>query len=216
MSPYVVKVLAAADYKRLAYTHQEHVSIRELSKLNPDAGKVPVVRFDGQAVFDSTLILRRFDRVQSTPSLLSEDPTIAAQQRLLEDWSDEAFYWYNQALRWSVKNERRTIKQNSRFVPVPLRFLARPLLRRLVGKQPNAQGLGRLPYDMLVTELAERLDDLTTLQGPRNTSTLVNQVSRISQSTAYSKRAATGLPPISLNKYLGAPRWSIGTSAYRT
>jgi hypothetical protein len=48
VSPFVVKIIAAADYKRIAYTHREHVSIRELSKLNPVTGKVPVVLFDGE------------------------------------------------------------------------------------------------------------------------------------------------------------------------
>lgn len=165
VSPFVVKVLAAADYKRLAYTHQEHVSIRELSKLNPGIGKVPVVRFEGEVVYDSMLILRRFDQVQPSPALVSEDATTAAWQRMLEDWSDESFYWYNQALRWSPKNEQRTIAQNSRFVPALVRPFAKPLLRRLVGKQSQAQGLGRLPYDMLLAEFGERLDDLAALLG---------------------------------------------------
>lgn len=165
MSPFVVKVIAAADYKRLSYTHHEDVSIRELSRLNPATGKVPVAVFDGEVVFDSTSILRRFDEVQPTPALLSEDATIAAQQRMLEDWSDESFYWYNQALRWSTQNEQRTIVQNSRFVPAPVRAFAKPLLRRLVGKQPKAQGLGRLPYDVLIAEVGERLDDLVLLLG---------------------------------------------------
>ena len=49
----------AADYKGLLYTHQEHVRIRQLSKLKPGAAKVPVVRFDGEIVFDSTLIKMR-------------------------------------------------------------------------------------------------------------------------------------------------------------
>ena len=165
VSPFVVKVLAAADYKRLSYTHREHVSIRELGRLNPVTGKVPLVVLDGEVVFDSTLILRRFDQVQPTPALLSEDTTIAAQQRMLEDWSDESFYWYNQALRWSPENEHRTIAQNSRFVPAPVRLFARPILRRLVGGQPKAQGLGRLPYDVLIAELGARFDDLVRLLG---------------------------------------------------
>jgi len=111
------------------------------------------------------LILRRFDQLQPTPALLSEDATIAAQQRMLEDWSDESFYWYNQALRWSPENEHRTIAQNSRFVPAPVRPFAKPLLRRLVERQPRAQGLGRLPHDMLIAEVGERLDDLVRLLG---------------------------------------------------
>ena len=49
----------AADYKGIWYTHREHVSLRQLSKLNPGTGKVPVVRSDGEVVFDSTLIQMR-------------------------------------------------------------------------------------------------------------------------------------------------------------
>ncbi len=101
VSPFVVKILAEADYKGFLYTHTEQVSIRELGKLSPQTGKVPIVRFDGETTYDSTLILRRFDLVQPSPALFSEDPKVAAQQRMLEDWSDESFYWYNQALRWS-------------------------------------------------------------------------------------------------------------------
>ena len=85
VSPFVVKVIAAADYKRLSYTHQEHVSIRELSKLNPATGKVPVVRVGGEIVYDSTLILRRLDQLQPAPTFVSDDVVIAAKQRMLED-----------------------------------------------------------------------------------------------------------------------------------
>ena len=165
VSPFVVKILAAADYKRLAYTHTEQVSIRELKKYNPATRKVPIVLFDGAAVYDSTVILRRFDHGHPSPALLSDDANIAAQQRLLEDWSDEAFYWSMMAFRWHPKNEPRTIAQNSRFVPAPVRLFAKPLLRRLVGNLAKAQGMGRLPYDMLITELGHRLDDLVLLLG---------------------------------------------------
>ncbi len=165
VSPFVIKVLAAADYKSLNYTHQEHVSIRELSKLNPITGKVPVVRINGEVVYDSTLILSRFDLEKPQPALLSADEEVAAKQRMLEDWSDESFYWYNQAIRWAPKNENRTIQQNSRFVPAVVRPFAKPLLRSLVGKQPKAQGLGRLTYTDLLSEFEKRLEDLEVQLG---------------------------------------------------
>ena len=41
VSPFAVKIIAAADCKRLSHTHREDVSIRELSKLNPATGKMP-------------------------------------------------------------------------------------------------------------------------------------------------------------------------------
>jgi glutathione S-transferase len=128
-------------------------------------GKVPIVRIDGEVVYDSTLILNRFDLEQADPALLSEDKEVAAKQRMLEEWSDESFYWYNQAIRWAPKNENRTIQQNSRFVPTIVRPFAKPLLRSLVGKQPKAQGLGRLPYDALLSEFDKRLADLEMFLG---------------------------------------------------
>lgn len=163
VSPFVVKTLAAADYKGLAYDHAEYVSIRELGQYNSTTGKVPVALFDGEAVYDSTLILRRFDEIHPDRPLVSSDPTVAGQQRILEDWADESLYWNVQAFRWHAKNEHRTIAQNARFVPAPLRMFAKPMLRRLVGRQPRAQGMGRLPYQMLVRELGVRLDDLVLL-----------------------------------------------------
>jgi len=124
-----------------------------------------VLRGTGEITFDSTLILRRFDTVQPDPPLFSEDPLVKTRQRMLEDWSDESFYWYNLALRWCPVNEARTIAQNSRFVPALMRPIAKPALRRLVGGQPKAQGLGRLPYDVLIAEMGERLEDLVQLLG---------------------------------------------------
>lgn len=93
------------------------------------------------------------------------DKEVAAKQLMLEDWSDESLYWYNQALRWASENEERTITQNSRFVPLLARPFAKPLLRHLVGKQPKVQGLGRLPYKVLLAELGGKLEDLEVLLG---------------------------------------------------
>ncbi|WP_268893919.1 glutathione S-transferase family protein [Sphingorhabdus sp. 109] len=163
MSPFVTKVKAATAYKRLPFKHREYVGIAELRKLNPQTGKVPIALFGTDVLFDSSLILRRLDAQQPSPPLIAEDPATAARQYLLEDWSDESLYWYVQALRWSDKNEPRTLAENRKFVPAPLRLFAKPILRRLVGKQPQAQGLGRLPEEMLIAELALRLGNLVTL-----------------------------------------------------
>jgi glutathione S-transferase len=49
---------------------------------------------------------------------------------------------------------------------VPLRLFD-AWLRRRIGSQPRAQGMGRLPYGVLLREAAARLDDLVTLLGDR-------------------------------------------------
>ncbi|MEP3225611.1 MAG: glutathione S-transferase family protein [Parasphingorhabdus sp.] len=159
----MTKVKAAIAYKNLAFEHQEYVGISELRKLNPHTGKVPIVLFGDEVVFDSSLILRKLDIEKPSPPLISKDAAVSAKQYLLEDWSDESLYWYVQALRWNNRNEPRTLEENRQFVPAPLRFFAKPILRRLVGQQPLGQGLGRLPYEILVAELELRLDNLAEL-----------------------------------------------------
>ena len=110
VSPFVIKLIAAADYKGLDYWHQEYVGVRELRTLNPITGNVPVARIDGEVLIDTSFIVQRFDEIQPTPALFSYDPLIAT-------------------------------------------------------KQPMSQGLGRLPNEMLISELTQRFDDLVVLLG---------------------------------------------------
>jgi len=68
-------------------------------------------------------------------------------------------------LRWCAKNEHCTILETKKFVPALLRPFARSILRGLVGRQPQVQGLGRLSYDVLVAEFELRLEEPGTLLG---------------------------------------------------
>lgn len=111
VSPFVVKVIAAANYKKLLYEHKAHLSVEQVYKVNPITGRIPVASFDGEIVFDSTFILRRFDKIQPETPLVSQDPSIAVQQRMLEDWSDESLYWYMMGLRWGKENAHSSVKQ---------------------------------------------------------------------------------------------------------
>lgn len=165
ISPFVVKTLSAAAYKNFDFDHQEHISVAELARLNRKTRKVPIAVIDDEVVIDSTRILRRFDQEKPDPPLLSADPRVAVAQRMLEDWSDESFYWIMQAFRWSGPNRDRSFKENSIYVPRPIRLFHRPILNKLVGKQPYHQGFGRLTYPELREALDERLDDLVLLLG---------------------------------------------------
>jgi glutathione S-transferase len=168
LSPFVQKVLDAAAYKKIPFSMREPTSVGELAKLNPVTKKMPVAFFDDELVYDSTLILRRLEALTPEPPLLSSDPQVAAAQRQLEDWSDESLYWYLMALRWSPENEARTVSQLAVFLPAPLRFLAGPIFRRMIGRTTQVQGLGRLPYSVLLAEVGERFDDLVLLLAQRS------------------------------------------------
>jgi len=167
LSPFVQKVVSAAEYKKIDFELREP-SPRELGKLNPVTHKMPIAIFGDVMVYDSTFILREFEELAPEPPLLSSDAQVAAAQRQLEDWSDESLYWYLMALRWSPDNEARTIQQLAEFMPRPLRPLAGPVFRRLIGRSTKAQGLGRLPYPVLAREVGERLDDLVLLLAQRS------------------------------------------------
>jgi glutathione S-transferase len=168
ISPFVEKVVRAAEYKKIAFTHRDPTSFGEMAKLNPVTRKMPVAIFGDVMVYDSTFILREFEELAPDPPLLAADAQVAAAQRQLEDWSDEALYWYLMALRWAPENEARTVEQVAVYAPRAMRPFAAPIFRRVIARTTKAQGLGRLPYPVLVREVGERLDDLVLLLAQRS------------------------------------------------
>jgi glutathione S-transferase len=167
LSPFVEKAARALDWKRLDWSPVDLRSPGDFRRWNPVARKMPVLEVDGERVYDSTFILRRLDELAPEPPLFAADPAVAAAQRLLEDWSDEGLYFYLMALRWAAPNRAATLAEITSGAPAPLRPLLRPLLARRMGSVPIAQGLGRLPYEVLLREAGRVLDDLVLLLGRR-------------------------------------------------
>jgi glutathione S-transferase len=103
------------------------------------------------------------------PPLFDPDPAVAARQRFLEDWSDESLYWYVMALRWTDVNAKAAAAQVLAELPLPA--LVRPLLGlvlpRRIRSQAVAQGLVRLPLEVLLDELGRRFDELLVWLGDR-------------------------------------------------
>ncbi len=167
LSPFVEKVARALELKRLPFAQVDVKSPGDLKRWNPVTGKMPVIEIDGEKTWDSSFILRRLDELSPEPPLFSQDPAVAASQHMLEDWSDESLYWYLMALRWCERHVAATLTQISAAAPAPLRPLLKPLLRWQMGSMARVQGLGRLPYDVLIRETGLRLDDLVSLLGSR-------------------------------------------------
>ncbi len=90
VSPFVEKVARALQLKRIPFSLVGPKSPGDFKRWNPQTRKMPVVEIDGGRTFDSTQILRKLDQLKPDPPLLDRDGTIAARQRFLEDWSDEA------------------------------------------------------------------------------------------------------------------------------
>jgi glutathione S-transferase len=166
LSPFVDKVASALELKGLAFEAIDVKSPGELRRWNRTTGKMPVLELDdGERVWDSTFILRRLDALFPEPPLLAADPVTAAAQRQLEDWSDESLYWYVKSYRWSPANADQSLREILAKVPAAVRVLAGPLLKRRIMSGARAQGMGRLPEDVLRRELGTRLEDLEMLLG---------------------------------------------------
>jgi glutathione S-transferase len=169
ISPFVEKVIRGVQYKGLTWELKVPKSPGDMKKWNPQTGKMPAADFAGERLFDSTLILRRLDELTPNPPLISQDPVTAAQQRQLEDWADEALYWYIMAFRWSRSNGRASAARvlDAISAPAPLRPLISRVMCRTVSRQVAAQGAGRLPEALLAREFGERLDDLVRILSDR-------------------------------------------------
>lgn len=95
LCPFCNKVRTGLQLKGIAFDTVE-VSPRtkvELPSLPDDAPrKVPVLEVDGQAVWDSTRILRFLDEAfPETRAFFPEDPAQRARAEALEEWVDEEF-----------------------------------------------------------------------------------------------------------------------------
>lgn len=167
LSPFVEKVLRGVQHKGLDCEVVEPKSPGDVKKWNPQTGKMPVADLDGERVYDSTFILRRLDELVPAPPLVVDDPATAAAQRQLEDWADESLYWYIMAFRFAGENTPQAVAQLLDTLPIPA--IARPvvglLIKRQIGGMVRAQGMGRLPPDVLAKEFAARLDDLERMLG---------------------------------------------------
>ena len=167
LSPFVEKVARALQWKGLPFRLVRPRGPGDLGRWNPTTGKMPVLDIDGRRSYDSSRILRLLDGVKSEPGLFSDDPSVARRQAFVEDWSDESLYWYAMAFRWTSVNAEATKAQVMDALPVLWRPLAALVLPRQILAQTRAQGLARLPLDVLTEEVAHRFDELVELLGQR-------------------------------------------------
>ena len=165
LSPFVEKVAQSLALKGVDFELVDPRSPMEFRRWNPQTGKMPVLDLDGERIYDSTLILRELDRRFPDPPLVSSRPKLAAAQRQVEDWADEALYWYFMAVRWTDANAAATARQITAGLSPLFRPVARLVLPPQIRGMVRAQGLGRLPLPMLMQEVEGRLDDLVAIIG---------------------------------------------------
>jgi glutathione S-transferase len=98
ITPYTVKVMRALRWKRLPFTLVEPTRAEDYRRWSPKTGLLPVIEIGGERVADSSAILDLLDERFPDPPLLSSDPKVAREQRRLEAWVGETFFFY--LFRW--------------------------------------------------------------------------------------------------------------------
>lgn len=98
VTPYTVKVVRALHWKRLAFTLEEPKSPDDYRRWSPQNGLLPVIEVEGTRVQDSAAILDLLDARFPDPPLVSSDPKPAREQRRLEAWVSETFFYH--LFRW--------------------------------------------------------------------------------------------------------------------
>lgn len=155
-APYTEKCRRGLLLKHLSFELREPTSPADFARWNPETGLLPVLTIDDERVVDSTEILLRLDALAPDPPLLSRDPTIAEQQRHLEDWADESFLYYFQ--RWTAVAQRPSTE-------TPRRRPSSRLLR--LAAWLRAGGTWERPHTAILRSIDGRLENLVNFLGSR-------------------------------------------------
>ena len=163
-SPFCVKVHRALGLKGLSYKVRNVFSPKELSRLNPDHKKLPVLEVDGERIIDSTEIIKYLDANYSENQILGDDqPWFVG---VLEDWADASLYWFAVYYRWQVlENFEPFSKRAFAKLPAALRWFVPGLVRKKTLKSLHAQGIGRFSESEVREQLRGHLAHLDRLLG---------------------------------------------------
>jgi glutathione S-transferase len=165
LSPYADKVRRVLRLKGLGFATAE-VPVSKAKKyrhISP-TGKFPALDHDGRIIVDSTDILRHLDSAFPAPRVAPDDPRDAALATILEDWADEALYFYDLTMRNWPQNRDWFMDDLLHFEKPGLgRNLLKALIPGALGKATKAQGLGRKSEATVVADLAAQYDALAAL-----------------------------------------------------
>lgn len=160
ISPFCVKVQKVLDFKQLPYRIEEYGGLRALkARQLSSSGKLPVLDYGAQRVQDSSAIARLLDAHHPTPALFP-DSVDAHLVHLLEDWADEALYWYEMWFRqFDEVALDRAVASACAGHPRYEHFLFKQGLARQRGAVV-AQGLGRYPREVILDNFRAHLTAL--------------------------------------------------------
>jgi glutathione S-transferase len=170
ISPFCGKVRRVLEHKQLAYKTINYNGLlaRKAAKLS-QAGKLPVMDYDGERIADSSAIAAFLESKHPDPPLYPSDPVARAQAQVWQNWADESLFWYALYLRFYVPEARKKA--------VALLADGRSSFERMVlgvavtsmyQKRLKNHGLGKLPLERVEKQFTERIDTLESMLANQN------------------------------------------------
>lgn len=166
-APFTEKVRRALIYKGYEFELVEPESPEDYKRWSPKTGQLPVLDLNGESVPDSTDILLRIDADRPQPPLLATDPTVATQQRQLEDWADESFLFYYLKYRRIVDGVAAPMPTRADQGDVRAQDPEPSGALRRFGAWLKAGGTWERPQTAIAREVGLRMDDLVNFLGAR-------------------------------------------------
>lgn len=162
MSPYCTKVHMAFKRKGVEF---EIVNGFFAKRHNP-RGKMPFVVWDGEGIEDSSAIVQAIDQRGSGPSLVPEDPRLAADAHLLEDWADESLYWYGIFGKYIDDEGWNRYRPKLRAaMPAALRAVGPSIARRNLTTKIRGHGLVSRAPELIRSEFERHIAGLSARLG---------------------------------------------------
>jgi glutathione S-transferase len=168
VSPFCDKVRRILAVKGQPYEVREippSRSLVEIRRVNR-IGKLPTLEHEGRRIADSTDIAYYLEERFPEPRVVPKEPRERALVHVLEDWADESLYYYEMTLRFGLAhNRRRWLPVLVQYDPAWFRAVAPLVMPRLLGSRTRAQGIGRKPEAMLVSDVERHVSALDGLLG---------------------------------------------------
>lgn len=155
ISPFCDKVRRTLYYKGLRYSTREVkvVQLSFLKRLAP-TGKVPILDYGSERLWDSTDICLALEARHPSPALVPQDAQEHADVLLLEDWADETLYFFEMTMRFAWPDDQvRWSRELARFDLPIVRKLAPLLVPRLTKTIVDHQGTGRKSREQILRDL---------------------------------------------------------------
>jgi glutathione S-transferase len=164
-SPFAIKVQRILQYKGLHFAVRE-VGWLERNQVLPTLSasrKLPVLQYDDETIEDSTVIAHTLEARHPQPPLLPRDDALGARCHFLEEWADEALYWYGLYEQRRISDPQ--IVTDAYYTGLPEGFRVAAATTALARAEENLdrQGIGRYPADKVKADVRRGLDALVRL-----------------------------------------------------